>query len=138
MPVRSLPALSLALLLAATAGASAHDSGAYVKSLQESLAAYSASDFAAGDVNPTGFRKVHLRYRENDHGARTYMLCGEVQIGAGAEARWLDFATVKTKPFEQWIGGAASEMCALAIPVLTDDHDLSALIEAKRGLHEIP
>lgn len=138
MPVRSLPNLSLALLLVATAGASAHESGSYVKNLQESLAAYSASDFAASDVNPAGFRKVDLRYRENDHGARTYMLCGQVQMGAGAQAKWLDFATVKTKPFEQWIGSAASEMCALATPVAPGDDNLSALIEAKRRLHEIP
>ena len=136
MPVRNLPELSLALLLTAAAGASAHDSGSYVKSLQESLAAYSASDFAASDVNPAGFRKVDLRYRENDHGARTYTLCGQVRIGA--EARWVDFATVKTKPFEQWIGSAASEMCALAIPVSSDDDDLSALIEARMKPHEIP
>lgn len=138
MPVRNLPKLSLALLLAATAGASAHDSGSYVKNLQESLAAYSASDFATSDVNPAGFRKVDLRYRENDHGARTYMLCGQVRIGAGTKTTWVDFATVKTKPFEQWIGSAASEMCALAIPVSSDDDDLSALIEARMKPHEIP
>jgi hypothetical protein len=138
MPVRNLPKLSLALLLAATAGASAHDSGSYVKNLQESLAASSASDFAASDVNPTGFRKVDLRYRENDHGARTYMLCGQVQIAAGTKATWVDFATVKTKPFEQWIGGAAIEICALATPVSPDDDDLSALIEARMTPDEIP
>ena len=138
MTVRSRPTLLLALLLSATAGASARECSSYVQALQESLASYSASDFAARGSKPTGFRKVDLRYRENDHGARTYMLCGQARIGAGAEAMWVDFVTVKTKPFEQWIGGAASEMCALAIPVLTDDHDLSALIEAKRGLHEIP
>lgn len=138
MPVRNLPKLSLALLLAATAGASAHDSGSYVKSLQESLAAYSASDFAASDVNPAGFRKVDLRYRENDHGARTYMLCGQVRIGAGAEVKWVDFATVRTKPFEQWIGSAASEMCAHATPVSPDGNNLSVLIEARMRLHESP
>lgn len=138
MPVRGFPVLSLVLLLAATAGASAHDSYSYVKNLQESLAAYSAYDFATSDVNPAGFRKVDLRYRENDHGARTYMLCGQVQIGAGGEARWVDFATVKTKPFEQWIGSTASEMCAHATPVSPDGDDLSALIGAMSRLHEIP
>ena len=138
MPVRNLPELSLALLLSAAAGASAHDSGSYVKNLQESLVAYSASDFAASDVDPAGFRKVHLRYRENDHGARTYMLCGQVQIGAGNKAAWGDFATVKTKPFEQWLGHAASEICALATPVAADGNDLAALIEAKGRRHARP
>ena len=138
MPVRSLPNLSLALLLSASASASAHDHGSYVKNLQESLAASSASDFAASDVNPAGFRQVDLRYRENDHGARTYMLCGQVQLAAGTEATWVDFATVRTKSFEQWIGSAALAMCALATPVSPDDADLSALMEAQRRLQGIP
>ncbi len=138
MAVRNLPGPSLAQLLGTAAGASAHDSGLYVKNLQESLAEYSASDFAASDSNPTGFRKVHLRYRENDHGARTCMLCGQVQMGAVAEATWVDFATVKTKPFEQWIGSAASEMCVLATPVSPGADDLQALIEAEMRLHELP
>ncbi len=92
----------------------------------------------ASESNPAGFRKVDLRCRENDHGARTYMPCGEVRIGAGAKARWVGFATVRTKPFEQWIGGAAIETCALATPASPADGDLSALIEAKRRLHGIP
>ena len=138
MPVRSLPNLSLALLLGASASASAHDNGAYVKHLQESLAAYSASDFAASDVNPAGFRKVDLRYREDDHGARTYMLCGQARIGAATKSEWVDFATVRTKPFEQWIGSAALGMCVLATPVSPDDADLSALMEAQRRLQGIP
>lgn len=138
MPVCNLPNLSLALLLATAAGASAQESGSYVKGLQESLAAYSASDFAASGSHPAGFRKVDLRYRENDHGARTYMLCGQVQTSAGAEATWADFATVRTKPFEQWIGSAAIEMCALATPVSAEGDDLSTLIEAKGRRHEIP
>ena len=132
MPVRNLPVLPLALLLSATAGASAHESSSYVQKLQDSLVSHAASDFAASDSNPTGFRKVDMRYRENEHGARTYMLCGQVRTGVGAGASWVDFATVKTKPFEQWLGSAAIETCALATPVSSHDNDLSDLLEAKR------
>ena len=132
MPARNLRAVSLALLLGATAATTAQESGAYLTDLQESLAAYAADDFAGGNTRPTGFRKVDLRYRENDHGARAYMLCGQVQFGAGTKPGWVDFATVRTKPFEQWIGGTAAEICALATPVSPGGHDLSALIETKR------
>lgn len=138
MTVRSRPTLLLALLLSATAGASARECSSYVQALQESLAPYSASDFAASGSKPTGFRKVDLRYRENDHGARTYMLCGQARIGAGAEAMWVDFVTVKTKPFEQWLGHAASKICALATPVAADGNDLAALIDAKGRRHARP
>ena len=131
LPPRSLRALSLALLLGAATGTGAHESSAYVQDLQDSLVAYAASDFAASDSRPDGFRKVELRYRENDHGARSYMLCGQARMGAGAKADWVDFATIKTHPFEQWIGGTATDMCARAVPVSPEGSDLSAALQAK-------
>lgn len=130
-PHRSLRACSLALLLGATAGAGAHESSACVQDLQDSLVAYSASDFAASGSRPDGFRRVDLRYRENDHGARSYMLCGQARMGAGAKVDWVDFATIKTDPYEQWIGGTATDMCARAVPVSIDGSDLSAALQAK-------
>lgn len=122
---------SLALLLGAAAGTSAHDSSTYVQSLQESLADFSVSDFAASGSNPVGFRNVDLRYRENDHGARSYMLCGQARIGAGTEAEWVDFVTIKTVPYEQWLGSEAIEACASATPISPGGSDLSALIHKK-------
>jgi hypothetical protein len=131
LPPRSLRAFSLVLLLGAAAGTGAHESSAYIQDLQGSLVAYSASDFAASDSRPDDFRKVGLRYRENDHGARSYMLCGQARMGAGAKADWVDFATIKTDPYEQWIGGTATDMCARAVPISTDGSDLSAALQAK-------
>ena len=137
LPPSSLRAFSLALLLGAATGTGAHESSAYVQGLQDSLVAYAASDFAASDSRPDGFRKVDLRYRENDQGARSYMLCGQARMGAGAKADWVDFATIKTDPYEQWVGGTATDMCARAVPISPDDSDLSAALQAKmdHGLH---
>jgi hypothetical protein len=131
LPSRSLRFLLLALLLGAAAATGAHESSAYVQGLQDSLVASSASDFALSDSRPEGFREVDLRYRENDHGARSYMLCGQARMGDGAKADWVDFATIKTVPYEQWIGGTATDMCAVAIPVSPDGSDLSAALQTK-------
>lgn len=121
----------LALLLGAAAEPGAHESDTYVQGLRDLLIAHSASDFAAGSAQPAGFRQVDLRYRENDHGARSYMLCGQARMGAGAEADWADFATIKTDPYEQWIGGAATDMCARAVPIPLDGTDLSVALQAE-------
>ena len=128
---RSLRALSLTLLLGAAAGAGAHESSAYVHGLQDSLVAYSASDFAASDPRPGGFRNVDLRYRENDHGARSYILCGQARMGAASKADWVDFATIKTAPYELWIGSTATDTCARAVFISPDGSDLSAALQTK-------
>lgn len=129
--ISSLRVVSTALLLSALSAASAHEGSGYVEALQESLVAYAASDFAASDSRPEGFRKVDLRYRENDQGARTYLLCGEAHLRAGDKGEWVPFATLKTMPYEQWLGGTASDLCARAVPVLPEISDLSAALQAK-------
>lgn len=129
--LRSLRAFPLALLLGVAAGTAAQESTAYFKDLQDSLVEYSVSDFSASGSRPDSFRKVDLRYRENDHGARSYMLCGQAGMGSGDAADWVDFATIKTDPYEQWIGGTATDICARAIPISADGKDLSAVLQAK-------
>lgn len=131
LPPRSLRAFSLALLMGAATATGAHESSAYVQGLQDSLVAYAASDFAASGSRPDGFRKVDLRYRENDHGARSYMLCGEARMGTGAKAEWVAFATIKTEPYEQWLGGTATDICARAVTISPDGSDLSAALRSK-------
>src|SRR3546814_13917321 len=60
------------------------------------------------------------------------MLCGQVHIGTGAKAAWADFATIKTDPYEQWLRGPATDMCAKATPV-TGGIDLAPLLETELG-----
>lgn len=131
--IPALQAVSLALLLGVTAGAGAHESSTYMQGLQDSLVEYAASDFAAGRLRPEGFRNVELRYRENDNGGQSYMLCGQVRMGVGAKEEWIDFATIKTDPYEQWLGGSATDMCARAVTISSDANDLSAALRTRLG-----
>lgn len=43
---------------------------------------------------------------------------------------WTDFATVRTDPYEQWVGGSAADMCARAAPMAADGSDLSSAIQS--------
>ena len=104
-----------------------------MQDLQDSLVSLSASDFKAHGPRPGGFRNVDLRYRETETGTRSYMLCGQVRMSTGAEAHWVDFATIKTDPYEQWIGGHATDMCARAVPVSPGGKDLSLALQVKLG-----
>ena len=133
LPSLTIRSFALTLLLGAAAAAGAQQSGAYVQDLQDSLVAFAASDFAAHGPPPAGFRNVDLRYRENDHGARSYMLCGQFRGSSGSEPDWADFATIKTDPYEQWIGGSATDMCARAVPVSPDSKDLSPELQSVLG-----
>jgi hypothetical protein len=133
LPSRTLRGFALTLLLGAAVTAGAHQSGAYVKDLQNSLIAFAASDFAAHGPRPDGFRNVDLRYRENDLGARSYMLCGQSRVSSGPKPDWVDFATIKTSSYEQWIGGHATDMCARAVPVPADGKDLSSALQSALG-----
>src|SRR3546814_8642666 len=90
------------------------------------------SSFSCQGPKQDGLRQVNLRFRETDTGTRSYMLCGQVHIGTGAKAAWADFATIKTDPYEQWLGGPATDMCAKATPV-TGGRDLAPLLEQELG-----
>lgn len=130
LPLPTLRGFLITLLLGAAMTAGAHQSSAYLQDLQDSLVAISASDFAANGPRPDGFRNVDLRYRENDHGARSYMLCGQFRVSSGPKPEWADFATIKTDPYEQWLGGSATDMCARAVPVPADGNDLSSALQS--------
>lgn len=131
---RTLCGFILVLLLGATAPVGAQHSGSYVQDLQDSLVAFAASDFSVHGPRSDGFRNVDMRYRENDHGARSYMLCGQFRASAEPGADWADFATIKTDPYEQWIGGSAADMCVRATRISPDGDDLSSELQtALRG-----
>ena len=133
---RVLRAVSLAILLGAVSVAGANEGSGTLRELEDTLVAYAASDFAASGVRPDGFRQVDLRFRENDQGARTFLLCGQAHLGEGAKAEWVDFATIRTDPYEQWLGGAATDMCARATAVSASGTDLPLALEA--ALARIP
>lgn len=76
----------------------------------EFLLAAAAEDFrTSGDARPVAIRKARVGYFP-EAGTGRYVLCGRFRPAAGTE--WVQFATIKTSPYEQWIGGMAEAQCA--------------------------
>lgn len=122
-------ALACAALVSASISVQAHESDGSIRALQESLLSWSASDFAAHGSKPEEVRNVHVRYVESDSGERSYMLCGQFLAHAGkAKATWTQFATIKTDPYEQWIGVVAEAYCERAMPISAEATDLSSAL----------
>lgn len=118
-------------LLSAAIAVNAHESGSYMQALQESLVSSAVSDFAANGPQPEEVRNVHMRYAENDHGARSYSLCGQFLPANVPKAKWTQFATVKTTPYEQWFGGQAEGLCERALRVSEGDEGLTTVLQAR-------
>jgi hypothetical protein len=111
-----LLAPAAAALLASTAsaaeppasGAPRDTGGADVVEL---LLATAADEFkGAKDLNAVGFRNVRVGYFA-DGAAGRHVLCGAVQSSGPQKKEWISFATVKTSPYEQWLGGVADAIC---------------------------
>ena len=124
-------ALACATLLATAAPTSAAEDVKSVRVLQESLVAWAASDFIEHGPRPRQVRNVHVRYAVNDSGERSYMLCGQFLPDTGSDPGWLQFSTIKTDPYEQWIGGQAEGICERATPLSEGVEDLSSALQLK-------
>lgn len=78
----------------------------------EFLIAASAEDFKApGSIRPIAIRKTRVGYFA-EAGTGNYLLCGSFRSSEGKGSDWIEFATIKTSPYEQWIGGMAEAQCA--------------------------
>jgi hypothetical protein len=122
----------LSLVLAATSATStvAFAEGATTdSSLNEILLSAAAADFAAHGPKSNAFREVHLRYLQGDSDSGVHMLCGEFL--QSSTDTWVAFATIKTSPYEQWIGGTASAWCQQAAPADPSAKDLAPELRAK-------
>lgn len=109
--------------------ADAHEHGGDPPGLRDELIDYAVADFTAQDEAPDAVRGVHVRVARTGSGEPSYLLCGEFQP-AGDDAAWTTFATIKTDPYEQWLGGQAQGLCERATPLAGEDEDLSAALQA--------
>ena len=93
----------------------------------EFLLTSAASDFRTQrSPQPIRFRNVRSGYVVTADGARQYRLCGEfLPADEGGKAEWIAFATIKTSPYEQWLGDSAVAFCERA-PMTWDTEDLSS------------
>src|SRR5262245_60110840 len=80
-----------------------------IDSVQEFLITSAATDFRTHPPNPVRFREVRMGHVTSPNGELSYRLCGEfLPAEQGGKAEWIAFATIKTSPYEQWIGGQAA------------------------------
>lgn len=122
---------ALTFMMVTTVAAHANETLEFLQTVQDALVASSSSDFAQHGPPVSGFRKTRIRYETLASGERSYLLCGEFRSSTGGnDGRWTHFATIKTYPYEQWIGGLAQAHCERAAAISDQPKDLSAVLQA--------
>jgi hypothetical protein len=113
-----------------TAAVDPRGQDAAVDSIVQFLISAAATDFDTHrPPDPVRFRDVRLGHLMTDSGERRYLLCGfylPAQGGGGAE--WTPFATIRTDPYEQWLGSQASGYCQGSAITWDSADDLSSLM----------
>ena len=145
--MRSLAALCAACLLAgcgsdraprsqpeAASPAPANASPAQQASINPTvqlLLAASAKDFHAHQPPyPARFRDVRVGRTVAPDGTGRYMLRGQFLPTRGkGEPEWTPFVTIKTSPYEQWLGAAAEGYFRQSSIVWDDREDLSSPLQ---------
>ena len=102
-------------------------------SVQQFLLAAAASDFHThGPSHVIRFRDVCLRYLAGSTGEKIYILCGQfLPEKEGSMAQWTAFVTIRTDPYEQWIGGQAESYCAHSSRMSNEGDDLSSALQSR-------
>jgi len=98
----------------------------------EFLVTTAASDFHKHQSpRPSRFREVRVAYVVAPDGTTTYMLYGEfLPASDDGAAAWTPFLTIKTDPYEQWIGAQAKGYCEQP-SIMWLDGDYSSLMQSR-------
>ncbi|VAW46199.1 hypothetical protein MNBD_GAMMA02-1160 [hydrothermal vent metagenome] len=98
----------------------------------EFLLSVSAKDFMTHmPPEPLEFRGVKLGEIANSDGSTLFMLCGEFLVEETKGVfNWVDFATIKTDGYEQWLGAQAKGLCQQPAIVWNEEGNLSPLLQA--------
>ncbi len=123
--------LALATLFSACGRAPSSDSSpraAVPGEHTEFLLTSAAADFRAqGEPRPVRFRNVRSGHIVTE-GVTQYRLCGEfLPQGGEKKGEWVPFATIRTSPYEQWLGGQAQPFCKDAA-MTWEEGDLSSVL----------
>lgn len=102
-------------------------------SITEFLLNSAATDFHSGRISkPLRFREVKMGFLMLPNQDRQYVLCGQfLEQQNGVENQWMPFATVKTEPYEHWIGRQAGTFCDDPELRIQNDTDLSSALKSK-------
>ena len=97
------------------------------------LLAASAKDFHAHQSPyPARFRDVRVGHCVAPDGTKLYLLRGQFLPKQGpGEPEWTPFVTIKTSPYEQWLGAAAEGYCRQSSIVWDDREDLSSALQSQ-------
>jgi hypothetical protein len=131
--MRAWVAVSAFLLCAcASAGGDRRLSDPQSSAAIDGLLTMAATDFRAQRApQPVQFRNVRGGYLPKADGAKQHRVCGEFLTTADdSKGSWVQFATIETDPYEQWLGGSSLNFCEDPL-MKWDRADLSARMLAR-------
>ena len=101
------------------------------------LLTYAAADFGTSEaMRPSEVRNVRAGYLEEPGTTPRYVLCGEfVPQSQDGTSTWTPFVTIRTAPYEQFVGAQATSFCESPHVAWIDD-SLSA--ELQHRLDSLP
>ncbi len=87
----------------------------------------SAKDFYENQPPlPIRFRNVEVRGLIGENKENNFMICGQFLTQKNkSNDKWTSFATIKTDPYEQWIGSNALTYCQDSKVIVYKKYDLS-------------
>jgi hypothetical protein len=106
---------------------------ATLDSVVQFLLTAAATDFHTHrPPDPVRFRDVRLGHVMTASGEKQYMLCGQFLPAPDRDkGEWTHFATIKTSPYEQWIGVQAAGLCQASSVIWDKAGDLSSLLQSR-------
>jgi hypothetical protein len=79
---------------------------------------------------PVNFRNVQVRNLIGPNAENNYMICGQfLALDKQSRDEWTSFATIKTDPYEQWIGSNALTYCQDSKAISYKINDLSSALK---------
>ncbi|MGH9968901.1 MAG: hypothetical protein ACREBG_14030 [Pyrinomonadaceae bacterium] len=104
---------------------------ASIDSVVQILLTAAATDFHTHrPPDPVRFRDVRIGHVMTPSGEQ-YMLCGQFLPAQEGKAEWTPFATIKTSPYEQWIGAQAAGFCQGSSVIWDKVGDLSSSLQSR-------
>lgn len=96
------------------------------------LIGFSANDFFEHQPPvPLDFRDVKFKYLTKSAHEKTYLICGQfLSRDNQNKESWINFATIKTDPYEQWMGSNAASYCQESKEIAYSKTDLSAALKS--------
>lgn len=81
---------------------------------------------------PVDFRNVEIRILTDQNSDSIYLLCGQfLALDKKSKEEWTYFATIKTDPYEQWIGANALTYYQNSEAISNKNMDLSSALQKR-------